>query len=161
VPGQRALVVFLGFPTVALLGIVALAITGFIAVAALVKKNLQRAISAAVFPLAFLIVATNYGAAIRICSTAADYLQFYVGYPYFAHAVRGLDAEKGPRIAVFTMDGFISMRSGVAFDETDEIRLPAGKQSDVWRARVVHTELSGDEWVAQRIAGHYYRWWSY
>jgi hypothetical protein len=58
------------------------------------------------------------------------------------------------------MDGFISMSSGVAFDESDEISLPAGQQTDAWKVRAAHTELSAGDFVAKRLVGHYYRWWS-
>ena len=64
----------------------------------------------------------------------------------------------GPRLAVFMMNGFISMSSGVAFDESDEIILPAGKQTDAWKVRAAHTEFSTGDFVAKRLIGHYCRW---
>ena len=160
VPRSRVLVLLLGVPVIAVGALIPIAFSFFIAAASLRERRYLRAISALVLPIVCTIAAINYASTLRTCATAADNVQFYVGYPFFAHAVAQLPSNDGPRLAVFTMDGFISMSSGVAFDESDEIGLPPGQQTDAWKVRAADTELSAGDFVAKRLIGHYYRWWS-
>jgi hypothetical protein len=75
-----------------------------------------------------------------------------------------LDRERGRRegdgrlLVIRCTDGFGGLSFGVAYDETDEILLPPGHQSEAWKARAQGTELGCDRWCAERIRGHYYRW---
>jgi hypothetical protein len=160
IPRSRVLLLFFGVPVIAIVTLIPVALSCFVAVASLKGRRYLRALSALVLPIVCAIAAVNYGGTLRTCAAAADYVQFYVGYPFFAHAVSQLPRNEGPRLAVFTMDGFISMSSGVAFDESDEIGLAAGQQTDAWKVRAAHTELSAGDFVAKRLLGHYYRWWS-
>jgi hypothetical protein len=160
IPRSQVLLLFFGMPVIAIATLIPIAISCVVAAASLKRQRYLRALSALVLPVLCTIAAVNYGTTLKTCAAAADYVQFYVGYPLFAHAVSQLPRNNGPRLAVFTMDGFISMSSGVAFDESDEISLSAGKQTDAWKIRAAHTELSTDDFVAKRLVGHYYRWWS-
>jgi hypothetical protein len=58
------------------------------------------------------------------------------------------------------IDSFLSMSHGFAYDESDELALPQGRQSAGWLRRASGTELAAPEWVAKRFVGHYYWWWS-
>jgi hypothetical protein len=160
IPRSRVFLLFFGMPVIAIVTLIPIALACFVAAASLIGRRYVRALSALVLPVVCTIAAINYGTTLKTCATAADYVQFYVGYPLFAHAVSQLPRDDGPRLAVFTMDGFISMSSGVAFDESDEISLPAGQQTYAWKVRAAHTELSTGVFVAKRLIGHYYRWWS-
>jgi hypothetical protein len=160
IPRSRVFLLFFGIPVIAIGTLIPIARSCFVAAASLKGRRYLRALSALVLPIVCTIAAANYGSALKTCAAAADYVQFYVGYPFFAHAVSQLPRNDGPRLAVFTMDGFLSMSSGVAFDESDEIILPAGKQTDAWKVRAAHTEFSTGDFVAKRLIGHYYRWWS-
>jgi len=87
----------------------------------------------------------------------SEYVQFFVGYPLFRYAVAKIPETQGSRLVVFTTSGFISMSSGIAFDESDEMAKPIGEQSPAWKGRAAHTELGNGVWWAQRILGHWYR----
>jgi hypothetical protein len=84
----------------------------------------------------------------------------------FAYYRRDLDAQvrtqhaRGQHSALATVaiDGFISMASGIAYDESDELALPPGQQSARWRAAAASTELDREVWAATRLHGHYF-WW--
>jgi hypothetical protein len=160
IPRSRVFLLFFGMPVIAVGSLIPIALSCFVAVTSLKERRYLKALSALVLPIVCTIAAVNYGTTLRTCATAANYVQFYVGYPFFAHAVSQLPRNAGPRLAVFTMDGFISMSNGVAFDESDEVGLPAGQQTDEWKVRATHTELSTGVFVAKRLIGHYYLWWS-
>jgi hypothetical protein len=160
IPRSRVFVLFFGMPVLAVASLIPVALSCFVAVTSLKARRYLKTLSALVLPIICTIAAVNYGSTIRTCVTAANYLQLYVGYPFFAHAVSQLPRNAGPRLAVFTMDGFISMSNGVAFDESDEVGRPAGQQTDEWKLRATHTELSTGVFVAKRLIGHYYLWWS-
>ena len=160
IPGSRPLVLFFGVPVVAIFALITNAISCFLAITSLKERRYPRALSALVLPIVCTIAGLNSAATLKRCVAAANAVQFYVGYPYFAHVVSQLPLNSGPRLAVFPMDGFISMSHGVAFDESDELDLTAGRQTPEWKARVAHTDLRSGDFDAKRIVGHYYLWWS-
>jgi hypothetical protein len=160
IPRSRVFLLFFGMPVLAVVSLIPIALSCFVAVTSLKERRYLKMLSALVLPIVCTIAAINYGTTIRTCATAANYVQFYVGYPFFAHAVSQLPRNAGPRLAVFTMDGFLSMSNGVAFDESDEVGRPAGQQTGEWKLRATHTELSTGVFVAKRLFGHYYLWWS-
>jgi hypothetical protein len=149
--------VFLVGPVLALITAVVLFIACWVAFEALVQRRYRRAVSALVFPVLASLVALNFTQVIRSSAVAGEYVQFFVGYPFFRHAVARIPETQGPRLLVFTTSGFISMSNGIAFDESDEMAKPVGEQSAAWKARADHTELSNGVWWAQRILGHWYR----
>jgi hypothetical protein len=160
IPGARLFVLFFGLPAIAVISLIPIALSCFVAATSLNQRRYLKALSALVLPFFCTIAALNFGTALRTCASAANYVQFYVGYPFFALAVSQLPGNARPRLAVFTMDGFNSMSNGVAFDESDELELPAGRQTNAWKGRAEHTELSTGDFVAKKLSGHYYLWWS-
>jgi hypothetical protein len=160
IPGSRLFLLFFGFPVIGVISLIPIALSCFVAATCLKERRYLKSLSALVLPILCTIATLNYGTTLRTCASVANYVQFYVGYPFFAHAVSQLPRNARPRLAVFTMDGFISMSNGVAFDESDELDLPAGKQTGEWKVRAEHTELSTGDFVAKKLIGHYYLWWS-
>ena len=152
--------VFIGGPVAALIVLPTVPIALGVAIQCAAQRRYLRAVSALVFPALALVVALNIRPVVRSCAVAAEYVQFYVGYPLFRYAVARVPAVK-PRFVVFTMGGFISMSNGIVFDESDEIAKPTGEQSAAWQARAARTFLSADRWSAQRIQGHWYRFSSF
>jgi len=63
-----------------------------------------------------------------------------------------------PEVAVVVIDGFGGMASGVAFDPTGEILLPADKRSESWIAVTQGTDLRSDTLQAWHVVGSYYAW---
>jgi len=84
----------------------------------------------------------------------------------FAFYRRDLDAQvreqhrsgQSPALVVITIDGFITIVHGIAYDESGEMALPVGRQSERWRAAAAGGELDGDTWSATRLYGNYF-WW--
>jgi hypothetical protein len=68
-------------------------------------------------------------------------------------------AGQRPALAVITIDGFISIVHGIAYDESGEMALPIGSQSLRWQDAAGNSELGGDNWSATRLYGNYF-WWS-
>ncbi len=66
-----------------------------------------------------------------------------------------------PVIAVLAIDGFGSMTSGIAYDESGEVALPPEKRSKAWQTVAGETELSVDGLQARHIVGGYYAWFHY
>jgi hypothetical protein len=45
---------------------------------------------------------------------------------------------------------------GIVYDESDEVELPPGQQSAVWKARADLGDLSCGKWDARRLSSHFY-----
>ena len=134
-----------------------LSVIGWLAIRAGRYSLWRRALGLAILPsflLAALLFPTFYDTRMQ---RAADPIAFR-----FERWM--LDREHSRRtgeerlLVVRCTDGFGGLSFGVAYDETDEILLPPGHQSDAWKARARGTELGADRWCAERIQGHYYRW---
>lgn len=134
-----------------------LAVIGWLAIRAARHSLWRRALGLAILPaflLAAFLLPTFYDTWMQ---RAADPIAFR-----FERWM--LDREHSRRIGeerllvVRCTDGFGGLSFGVAYDETDEILLPPGQQSEAWKARARGTELAADRWIAERIQGHYYRW---
>jgi hypothetical protein len=65
---------------------------------------------------------------------------------------------QSPVIAVLDIDGFGSLTSGLAFDPSGEIMLPAARRSKEWTAVGGETELSIESMSARHVIGSYYAW---
>jgi len=62
-----------------------------------------------------------------------------------------------PVSQVYT-DGFGSLTSGLAYDPSGEIALPANRRSRAWTAGAGATELGINSLEAHHIFGAYYQW---
>lgn len=68
--------------------------------------------------------------------------------------VGGKDSNK---LLVWVTGGFLSDAHGFAYDGSDEMTLPSGKQSAAWRQRASNSELVDDCFDSEHLTGHYYR----
>jgi hypothetical protein len=134
-----------------------LAVIGWLAIRAARRRLWREALGLAILPsflLAAFLFHTLYDTRMQ---RAADPIAFR-----FERWM--LDRERSRRtreerlLVVRCTDGFGGLSFGVAYDETDEILLPPGHQSETWKARARGTELGLDRWCAERIQGHYFRW---
>jgi hypothetical protein len=96
IPRSRVLLLFFGMPVIAIATLIPIAISCVVTAASLKRQRYLRALSALVLPVLCTIAAVNYGSTLKTCGAAADYVQFYVGYPFFAHAVSQLSRNNGP-----------------------------------------------------------------
>jgi hypothetical protein len=85
-------------------------------------------------------------------------VQLAAYYPTFTARTAGWPHDRAPRVLVLQTDGFLSMASGLAFDESGEIRKPPGTQSAQWKARVSRSPLQRTCWGAVHLIGPYYSW---
>lgn len=92
-------------------------------------------------------------------STASRWVDFAFYRPNLDALVRQQHrAGQSPALAVIPIDGFITIVHGIAYDESGEMALPAGRQSQRWRAAAAGGELDGDTWGARQLCGNYF-WW--
>ncbi|MBS0421994.1 MAG: hypothetical protein JSR66_30085 [Proteobacteria bacterium] len=103
-----------------------------------------------------VFVACNFFPFIRGCSYLGGALRFAVTRSYYEHQVALLPMSGKPRLVVFSWGGMIWSSRGVVFDESDEIELPPGQQSGVWKAKAQATELSCGNWDARKLSSHFY-----
>lgn len=90
------------------------------------------------------------------CNYLGDVLHFVVARPYYERAVARLPHDGRPRIVVFNWGGMVWASRGLVYDESDEVALPAGKQSTAWLASPSLAELSCGGFRAQPLWSHYY-----
>ena len=94
------------------------------------------------------------------------YAQYLADYAHFQAMRAVYDARiaqlprNGKRYAEFNWGGMLFASKGVTYDETDEVALPAGRQSGAWKKRMKNTDLTcgGDGPVGDvtPLGGHYY-----
>ena len=98
-----------------------------------------------------------------VADSPASTASRWVDFVFYRHEVDAMvraqhGAGQRPALAVIAIDGFVTMVHGIAYDESGEMALPAGKQSPRWRAAAAQTELNDDHWGAMRMYGNYF-WW--
>jgi len=77
-----------------------------------------------------------------------------VARPYYDRAVASLPSTR-PRLIVFNWGGMAWASGGLVYDESNEVTLPAGRQSAAWKAKAANTEL-GCGYGIQSLWSHYY-----
>ena len=116
------------------------AIMGWTAIRAARGRQWRRAIGLTFLPLfllAGLLFPTFYDTRMQ---RAADPLAFRFER-WMLDRERGRREGDGRLLVIRCTDGFGGRSFGVAYDETDEILLPPGHQSEAWKARAQGTEL--------------------
>jgi hypothetical protein len=157
VPRAWPLVMF-GAMVLLLFSIWALGFSLVCAVRSWSERKIAAFVSFALLPLIWslglLFHATTRPAALRL----ERYLEFEMALPFLKNALAKAENTPKPHVVVYWTGGFLGMVHGVAFDDSDELSLPAGTQSALWKARVSNTELGTGTFGAKRITGHYYGW---
>lgn len=91
------------------------------------------------------------------CIYLAGALRFAVNRSYYDHEVAMLPADERPRIRVFEWGGMLFAWRDLVYDESDEVALPPGQQSDAWKQNDRYgREFSCGHWSARRLWAHYY-----
>ena len=85
-----------------------------------------------------------------------DYLFFYRIHNSLQSDVEEMPGPDSEKLKVWLEGGLLFAVNGFAYDGSDEMARPAGKQSETWRKRAAHTEFSDDCFDAHHITGHYY-----
>jgi len=152
--GSNFIYVMLGMPGLALL-LVGTAVWGlFLLARFLMRQEWSRAVISGIPPVAVIVAVMTFPQFLYACNTAGDVLHFFVARPYYDRAVASLPSTR-PRLAVFNWGGMAWASGGLVYDESDEVALPAGRQSAAWKAKAANTEL-GCGYGIQSLWSHYY-----
>ena len=112
--------------------------------------------------IAVALLSTVPSPAGSVSGKAADLVHVAWYRASLQHQVEALRLTgTSPPVAVVVIDGFASMASGVAFDPTGEILLPADARSPAWRAVTEATDLRSDTLQARHVVASYYAWFHY
>lgn len=120
-----------------------------------IERAWRRALSTLILPLtafaALLNMSSVWGAAIF----AGDYLHLLVMRSAYLSEISRQPSDHGPRLMVFDWGGFAGVTHAAVYDESDEVALPADKQSAAWKKRAAHTLLNCGVWGSP-VGGHFY-----
>ena len=115
----------------------------------------RRSLSLAVLPVLVLTAAVQPIAFVRFCCHVGDILHFEIMRPYYLAQVSEMP-NGAPRLAVFNWGGMVWASTGVIYDESDEVALPAGRQSVAWQERANRTDLVCEGYGVEPMGGHFY-----
>jgi hypothetical protein len=109
-----------------------------------------------VLVVASILLAFNFFPLVRGCNYLGGALRFSLTRSYYEQQIALLPVGDKPRLAVFIWGGMIWASRGVVYDESDEIAMPPGQQSALWKDKARGGELSCGNWDARRLWSHYY-----
>ncbi len=109
-----------------------------------------------IVPLAVLIAAWQPFTFIHLTNRLGDAVHFALMRASYLAKVEALPATGQPHFAVFHRGGMVWASNGVVYDESDEIVLPRGQQSDAAKRRLNRSELGCGEYTVQRLGAHFY-----
>jgi hypothetical protein len=121
-----------------------------------VRRIWRSSLACAILPIAALIVCLDPLGFLRGCDYLGDVLHFVIARPYYERVIAGLPHDGRLRIVVFNWGGMVWASRGLVYDESDEVALPAGKQSAAWLASPHLAELGCGGFSAQPLWSHYY-----
>jgi hypothetical protein len=145
-------------PFLVILWAVAAVRSGIWSIAYVRNGDWQKSILAAAFPLLLILVASDPLHFISFTQYAGDVLHFAAAKPGYDREIASMPATP-PRWREFNWGGMLFASRGVLYDQSDEVALPAGRQSKAWLARARDTDLMcGRPSVpsVQALWGHYY-----
>lgn len=149
------LIILLIIPALIICAILATIIGFSFFVESLQMRLWRRSVSFILFP----ILVAAFVSVTRPLLFTGDTLSFYPMYPTFERKVNDINGPEKDKLVMFTMDGWLDSSRGFAFDGSDEMVLPVGKQSSNWKKRVKGMELECI-WKAEYIIEHYYAWYA-
>jgi len=127
-----------------------------VSVRSAMRKEWRQCLIALVLPIVLLAVALDPIRFVRTCNYIGDVVHFIISKPYYDRAIAALPSDQRPRLVVFDWGGMTWASFGLVYDETDQISLPAGRQSADWLAQASHSELSCEGYGVQALWDHYY-----
>jgi hypothetical protein len=137
--------------------VVAALATAFWAARAAVQRHWRRAISTAILPIGVGATLCYFGSVTRDFRAAGDALHFAVVRPLYEAEIASLPKDQGPRFKRFSWDGFMLSPIEVVYDESDEVALLRGQQSDAWWGRANrNSEYGACAFAAKPLSGHFY-----
>lgn len=115
-------------------------------------KQPERAVAAVLPPVlvSLMLLSTP------LAEWAGDWASFYRLRSSLQSKVDQAPGDDQQKLIVFLTDGFLDSGHGYAYDGSDELRLPAGTQSEAWKKRAYRTEFEDMCFGASHITGHYY-----
>lgn len=101
-----------------------------------------------------ILVAVCFFPFMRACNYLGGALRLAANRSYYDHQVALLSVSGQPQIEVFPWGGMLWSSRALVYDESDEIALPPGRQSAVWKDTVEQSNCGG--WDARHLWAHYY-----
>ena len=154
--GSDFIYVMLGIPALLFTWAIAGAGAVVVSVRSAMRKEWRQCLIALVLPIVLLAVALDPIRFVRSCNYIGDVVHFIISKPYYDRAIAALPSDQRPRLVVFDWGGMTWASFGLVYDETDQISLPAGRQSADWLAQASHSELSCEGYGVQALWDHYY-----
>jgi hypothetical protein len=154
--GNEFFYVIAGIPLLLTIWLGAACWSLIICIASAMQRGWRSSLKFAVAPIAALIVCFYPVTFVRGAIYLGDVLHFTAAYPYYQRVVAQKAGEGAPRIIVFNWGGMVWASSGVVYDDSDEVSLPAGTQSAKWLASPDLAELGCGGFRARPLWSHYY-----
>jgi len=110
----------------------------------------------ATLPIVVTIVALNLLPFMQKCNYVGGVIHFVVARPYYEYELAKLPRINQKRLAVFNWGGMVWASRGIVYDESDEVALPPGRQSQAWLHNPGLAELSCEGCGITPLWSHYY-----
>ncbi len=168
VAGPAMLVLFWAFcADVSLGGLFLLLAWGAAAVVALgiavwsaYRRQWRRTVATAMLPLSLVVSLLNFDTLWRFSMATGEAIHFRLARQGYLAEIAALPAGQRPRLAVFVLseDGWLGISNLhlVVYDESDEVALPAERQSPAWKARAAQTLLTLGIGYLRPLGDHFY-----
>jgi hypothetical protein len=122
----------------------------------LVQRQNQLAVKAAILPAVLVAVVFNPLRFVHFCNYCGDVVHFVLARHYYDGRIASMPATEQPRLIVFNWGGMIWASRGLVYDESDQVALPPGQQSEAWLAQAASSELGCRGYSVQALWSHYY-----
>jgi hypothetical protein len=126
-------------------------------VLSLAQKRWRRADSAAILPLFIAASIVAWPSILGRLFHVGEYIRFLTVRHAYEAQVAALPSEGQPRFVRFKGRGFMLNPIEDVYDESDEVALPKGQQSEAWWTRAGHSsEYGACTFGASQLQGHFY-----
>jgi hypothetical protein len=137
-------------------GVAALA-SAFWAARAAVQRRWRRALSMTILPIGMAASLSYFRLGDTQFSSRGRRASFHRRSPLYEAQIAALPRDQGPRFKRFSWSGFMFSPVEVVYDESDEVTLAQGQQSDAWWEKANRTSEYGEcAFAARQMSGHYY-----
>jgi len=116
-------------------------------------RDLRRAVSMSVLPLATLVIIVNADTVWPLAMETGERLHFQAMRRSYLEEVSKLQSSGEPRFAIWDWGGFVIGHAAV-YDESDEIVL--AEQSSAWKKRVADTAVGMCGARGSPLGNHFY-----
>lgn len=154
--GSDFLYVFLGLPGILLFWILAAVAALAVSIRSAADGRWRVLLSSAVLPAVVVAVVAQPTGSVRAINLAGDLIHFQLVRARYMADVARMPAATEPRLVIFDWGGWAGIANGVVYDESDEVALPADRQTRAWKIRAHSTELGCAAYAVHAVGQHFY-----